>query len=95
MPLAAGVAFGAVISPTDAVAATSIGRKLGLPHRLMVVLEAESLFNDATALVGMRTAVAALPDAPDHECLLCGGDLAAVLRIDPADPDQVAPDPCR
>ena len=36
---AAGVALGAVVSPTDAVAATAIGKRLGLPHRLMTVLE--------------------------------------------------------
>lgn len=60
VPLAAGVAFGAIVSPTDAVAATAIGKKAGLPNRIMVVLESESLFNDATALVLLRTAIAAL-----------------------------------
>jgi CPA1 family monovalent cation:H+ antiporter len=57
-PLA--VALGAVVSPTDAVAATAIGKRLGLPHRLMTVLEGESLVNDASALVVLRTAVAAI-----------------------------------
>ena len=56
VPLALGIALGAVVSPTDAVAATSIGKRLGLPHRLMTVLEGESLVNDATALVLLRTA---------------------------------------
>lgn len=59
IPLALGIALGAVVSPTDAVAATSIGKRLGLPHRLMTVLEGESLVNDASALVVLRTAVAA------------------------------------
>jgi CPA1 family monovalent cation:H+ antiporter len=57
--LAAAIALGAIISPPDAVAATSIGRKLGLPPRLLTVLEGEGLVNDATALVLLRTALAA------------------------------------
>lgn len=58
--LGLAVALGAVVSPTDAVAATAIGRRVGLPPRLMAVLEGESLVNDASALVVLRTAVAAL-----------------------------------
>ncbi len=57
---ALAVALGAVVSPTDAVAATAIGRRVGLPPRLMAVLEGESLVNDASALVVLRTAVAAI-----------------------------------
>ncbi|WP_297105847.1 cation:proton antiporter [Tessaracoccus sp.] len=57
--LPAAVAVGAVISPPDAVAATSIGKRLGLPSRLVTILEGEGLVNDATALVMMRTALAA------------------------------------
>ena len=60
IPLSLAVAFGAVVSPTDAVAATSIGKRLGLPNRLMSILEGESLVNDASALVTLRTALAAL-----------------------------------
>jgi CPA1 family monovalent cation:H+ antiporter len=56
---AAAVALGAVISPTDAVAATSLGKRLGLPPRLVTILEGESLVNDATALVLLRSAIAA------------------------------------
>lgn len=56
---ASALALGAVISPPDAVAATSIGKKLGLPSRLVTILEGEGLVNDATALVLMRTAIAA------------------------------------
>jgi NhaP-type Na+/H+ or K+/H+ antiporter len=52
------IALGAVISPTDVVAATSLGKKLGLPPRLVTILEGESLVNDATALVLLRSAVA-------------------------------------
>ncbi|GAA4186386.1 sodium:proton antiporter [Gryllotalpicola kribbensis] len=56
--LAAGIALGAIISPPDAVAATSIGRRLGLPPRLLTLLEGEGLLNDATALVLLRSALA-------------------------------------
>lgn len=56
----AAFALGAVISPTDAVAATSVGRRLGLPHRLLTVLEGEGLVNDASALVLLRSALAAV-----------------------------------
>ncbi len=59
LSLAAAVALGAIISPPDAVAATSIGRRVGLPPRLLTVLEGEGLLNDATALVLLRSAVAA------------------------------------
>jgi NhaP-type Na+/H+ or K+/H+ antiporter len=60
LSLAAGIAIGAVISPTDAVAATALGKRLGLPPRLVTILEGEGLVNDATALVLLRSAVAAI-----------------------------------
>jgi Na+/H+ antiporter len=63
LDLAAAIALGAVVSPTDAVAATSIGKRLGLPPRLLAVLEGESLVNDASALVLLRTAIAATAGA--------------------------------
>nr|WP_209905420.1 sodium:proton antiporter [Brachybacterium sacelli] len=63
LSFAAAVAVGAVVSPPDAVAATSIGKRLGLPPRLLTILEGEGLVNDATALVLMRTAVAATAGA--------------------------------
>lgn len=56
----AAFALAAVLSPTDAVAATAVGRKLGLPSRLLTILEGEGLVNDATALVLLRSAVAAM-----------------------------------
>lgn len=52
-------ALGAVVAPPDAVAATAIGRRIGLPRRIVTLLEGESLLNDATALVALRTALAA------------------------------------
>jgi NhaP-type Na+/H+ or K+/H+ antiporter len=60
---ALATALGAVVSPTDAVAATAIGHRVGLPPRLMTVLEGESLVNDASALVVLRTAIAAISAA--------------------------------
>ncbi|ROS30586.1 sodium:proton antiporter [Cellulomonas sp. PhB150] len=56
--LATGIALGAVVSPTDAVA-TSIVKRLGVPPRVVTVLEGESLLNDASALVILRSAIAA------------------------------------
>ncbi|WP_345762047.1 cation:proton antiporter [Diaminobutyricibacter sp. McL0608] len=53
-----GIALGAIVSPTDAVA-TSIVKRVGIRGRVVAVLEGESLLNDATALVLLRTAVAA------------------------------------
>ncbi|HSE69884.1 MAG TPA: Na+/H+ antiporter [Nocardioidaceae bacterium] len=54
----AAFAIGAVVAPPDAVAATAIARRIGLPRRIVTVLEGESLLNDATALVALRTAIA-------------------------------------
>ena len=55
----AAVALGAIVAPPDAAAATAVLRQLRPPHRILVVLEGESLFNDATALLVYRLAVAA------------------------------------
>ena len=52
--------LGAIVSPTDPTAATSIGQRLGLPRRLLSVIEGESLVNDGTALVAYKFAVAAV-----------------------------------
>jgi Na+/H+ antiporter len=57
---AAAFTLGAIVSPTDPLAATAIARRLGVPRRLVTVLEGESLVNDATALVAFRLAVAAV-----------------------------------
>jgi monovalent cation/hydrogen antiporter len=51
--------LGAVVSPTDPIAATAIGRRLGVPRRMIDVVEGESLVNDGTALVFLRTAIVA------------------------------------
>src|SRR5437870_5395084 len=57
---AGAFALGGIVSPPDAVAATTIFQRLGVPRRIVTVLEGESLINDATALVAYRFAVAAV-----------------------------------
>jgi CPA1 family monovalent cation:H+ antiporter len=58
MPWTAAVALGAIVAPPDASAATAVLRMLRPPHRVLVILEGESLFNDASALLIYRAAVA-------------------------------------
>jgi CPA1 family monovalent cation:H+ antiporter len=58
--LAAAFAIGAVVAPPDAVAATAVARRIGLPRKVVTILEGESLVNDATALVAVNAAVGAL-----------------------------------
>src|SRR5579862_8609375 len=53
-----GLVLGAVVSTTDAIAATSIGRRLGLSKRIVDILEAESLVNDASGLLALEFATA-------------------------------------
>jgi CPA1 family monovalent cation:H+ antiporter len=59
LPGAMSFALGAIVSPTDPAAATAIMRRVGAPRRMVNILEGESLFNDATALVAYKVAVAA------------------------------------
>ncbi len=59
LPWAAAIALGAIVAPPDAVAALSVLRGVRLPHRLLTILEGESLLNDASALLVYRLAVAA------------------------------------
>jgi len=80
MPWAVAIALGAIVAPPDASAASAILRQLRLPHRLTTILEGESLFNDATALLIYRFAVAAagtgmlpLSALPLQLVLTCGG----------------------
>jgi Na+/H+ antiporter len=60
MPWAAAIALGAVVAPPDAVAATAVLRPLRPPHRILTILEGESLLNDASALLIFRLAVGAV-----------------------------------
>jgi CPA1 family monovalent cation:H+ antiporter len=59
IPWAAAFALGAIVAPTDPVAATAVARRLAAPRRIISVIEGESLVNDGTALVAYRVAVAA------------------------------------
>jgi CPA1 family monovalent cation:H+ antiporter len=60
LPMASALVLGAVVAPPDAVTAVAIGRRLGLPRRLMTVLTGESLVNDAAALTLYKIALAAV-----------------------------------
>ena len=60
LPWDVGFLLGAIVAPPDVVAPLAIARKLGLPRRILVVLEGEGLANDATALILYRFAVAAI-----------------------------------
>ncbi|TDU76050.1 Na+/H+ antiporter [Streptomyces sp. KS 21] len=59
LSLPVALVLGAVIAPPDAVAATAIARKLGLPNRITTILQGESLVNDATAITAYKVALAA------------------------------------
>ena len=84
MSWAAAITLGAIVAPPDASAATVVLRQLRLPHRLLVILEGESLFNDASALLVYRIAVAAAVtgifsgwSVIPMLALTCGGGVAA------------------
>lgn len=84
--LAAGIAVGAAVAPPDPVAALSIGRKAGLPPRLITLVEGEGLLNDATALTILKVAVLAtvsghfsLGHAVGEFSLMAAGGLAIGL----------------
>src|SRR6478735_1673108 len=85
IPLPAAIALGAVVAPPDAVAATAIARRVGMPRRIVNILEGESLVNDATALVCLRAAVAAIAgsvsalDVAGGFVLAAGGGLVVGL----------------
>ena len=59
LPLPAALVLGAVVAPPDAVAATAVARRVGLPSRITTILQGESLVNDATAITAYRVALAA------------------------------------
>lgn len=59
LSLTAALVLGAVVAPPDAVAATAVARRVGLPSRVTTILQGESLVNDATAITAYRVAIAA------------------------------------
>ena len=69
---ASAFVLGAIVSPTDPLAATSIARRLGVPRKLVTIVEGESLVNDGTGLVAYRVAVAAVV-AGSFSALYAGG----------------------
>src|SRR5580693_2969725 len=86
--LAAGVALGAAVSPTDPVAALAVGGRVGLPVRLITIIEGEGLLNDATALTTLTVAVTAattggfsLGDAVLRFLLAAAGGLVAGVVV--------------
>jgi monovalent cation/hydrogen antiporter len=88
VPLAVGFVLGAIVAPTDPVAPVSMLRRLGVPRRLVVVLEGEGLANDATALILYRFAVAAvgtgifsLTEATGAFILIVVGEIAFGIGI--------------
>src|SRR5476651_1907858 len=85
---AVGFLLGAIVSPPDVVAPLAIARRLGLPRRLVVVLEGEGLANDATALVLYRFAVIAVSTgtfsftkASGEFAMIVAGEIAYGLTI--------------
>jgi Na+/H+ antiporter len=76
MPLAVGFVLGAIVAPPDAVAPLAIVRHLGVPRRLVLVLEGEGLANDATALILYRFAVAAVATG-----LFSVGEVAGIFAL--------------
>ncbi len=86
--LAAGIALGAAVSPTDPVAALAVGGRVGLPVRLITIIEGEGLLNDATALTTLTVAVTAattggfsLGDAVLRFLLAAAGGLVAGVVV--------------
>ena len=72
-------AFGAIVGPTDALAATTVFRRIPVPRRIVALVEGESLFNDATALVAYRTAVIATASGTFVLADAVGGFIAAAI----------------
>ena len=84
----AAIALGAIVAPPDASAATAVLRRLRPPHRLLVILEGESLFNDASALLIYRIAVGAAMTGATFGwkivpllLLTCGGGIIAGMVL--------------
>ncbi len=92
--LAAGIALGAAVSPTDPVAALAVGGRAGLPPKLITIIEGEGLLNDATALTTLTVAVTAATSGgfsfggavlrfllAAAGGLLCGVAVAVIVRL--------------
>jgi Na+/H+ antiporter len=75
----AAFALGAIVAPTDALAATTVFRRLGVPRIVLTLIEGEALFNDATALIAYRAAVVATVSGSFVLATAVGGFLVAAL----------------
>ena len=86
VPWAAAIALGAIVAPPDAAAATAVLRQVGIPNRLLQILEGESLFNDASALLIFAVAVRLVEDGdaelttlvPTYAASVVGSILAGI-----------------
>lgn len=78
VPFALAFAFGAVVAPPDAVAATTIARRVGMPRRIVTILEGESLLNDATAITCVRVGLVAIASSVSAFDIASGFLVAAV-----------------
>jgi monovalent cation/hydrogen antiporter len=74
-----GLALGAIVAPTDAIAATSVARSVGLPARIVDILEGESLINDASGLLALQFATAILVE--NHYPTLAEGFLTLIWLV--------------
>jgi CPA1 family monovalent cation:H+ antiporter len=81
LPLPAALVLGAVVSPPDAVAASAIGRRLGLPRQVATLLSGESMINDAAALTLYKVALAAVFGVGGATFGLAGGNIAATFGL--------------
>ncbi|HEX4407963.1 MAG TPA: Na+/H+ antiporter [Xanthobacteraceae bacterium] len=88
LPLGVGFVLGAIVAPPDAVAPLAIVRRIGLPRRLVLILEGEGVANDATALILYRFAVAAVstglfsfPEASGVFTLIVVGEIAFGIGV--------------
>jgi CPA1 family monovalent cation:H+ antiporter len=86
--LAAGIAVGAAVAPPDPVAALAVGRRVGLPPKLLTLIQGEGLLNDATALTILSVAVAAatgdgfsLPSAFGQFLIAAAGGVAVGVLV--------------
>jgi CPA1 family monovalent cation:H+ antiporter len=81
IPWAAAIALGAIVAPPDAAAASAILRQLNIPHRMVVILEGESLLNDATALLIYRLAVSAAMGSTFNTSVVAWQGLAMIGSV--------------
>ncbi len=77
--LATGAVLGAVVSATDTIAASSIGRRVGLPRELLEIIEGESMVNDAAALVALQFALTIVVSGSVPSFLSGAGELLLLV----------------